>query len=93
MKRAKLWCSQSSILDYVLTEKITGSAETSIRHTHIDIYEDLYKSLKTNLETTTSIELLGAQLSSHCLSKDGSSSKCWSIFTYPKRHEPSLDIW
>ena len=24
---------------------------------------------------------------------DGSSSKSWSILTYPKRHEPSLDIW
>jgi len=37
--------------------------------------------------------VLGAQLSSRYLSIDGSSSKCWSILTYPKRHEPSLDIW
>ena len=37
--------------------------------------------------------ILGAQLSSRCLSIEGSSSKCWSILTYPKRHEPSLDIW
>ena len=37
--------------------------------------------------------LLGAHLSSHCLSIDGSSSKCWSTLTYPERHEPSLDTW
>ena len=37
--------------------------------------------------------LLGEQLSSRCLSIDGSSSKCWSILTHPKRREPSLDIW
>ena len=30
------------------------------------------------------------QLSSHCLSIEGSNNKCWSILTYPKRHEPSL---
>ena len=24
---------------------------------------------------------------------DGSSSKCWSILTYSKRYEPSLNIW
>ena len=36
--------------------------------------------------------ILGAQLSSRCLWIDGSSSKCWSILTYPKRHESSLDI-
>ena len=36
--------------------------------------------------------ILGAQLSYHCLSIDGSSRKCWSILTYPKRHESSLDI-
>ncbi|XP_029169100.1 uncharacterized protein LOC114939039 isoform X1 [Nylanderia fulva] len=39
------------------------------------------------------VQQIGAQLSSRCLSIDGSSSKCWSILTYPKRHEPSLDIW
>ena len=39
------------------------------------------------------IHVLGAQLSSRCFSIDGSSSKCWSILTYLKRHEPSLDIW
>ena len=37
--------------------------------------------------------LSGAQLSSRCLSMDGSSHKGWSILTYPERHEPSLDIW
>ena len=37
--------------------------------------------------------LLGVQLSFRCLSTDSSCSKCWSILTYPKRHEPSLDIW
>ena len=37
--------------------------------------------------------VLGAQLSSRCLSIDGSRSKCWLILTYPKRPEPSLDIW
>ena len=37
--------------------------------------------------------VLGAQPSSRCLSIDVSSSKCWSILTYPKRHEPSLDMW
>ena len=37
--------------------------------------------------------LLGAQPSSRCLWIDGSSSKCWSILTYPKLHESSLDIW
>ena len=39
------------------------------------------------------IKLSGAQLSSRCLSIDGSSNKCGSILTYPKRHELSLDIW
>ena len=39
------------------------------------------------------IYLLGAQLSSRFLWTDGSISKCRSILTYPKRHEPSLDIW
>ena len=38
-------------------------------------------------------KILGAHLSSRCLSIDGSSSKFWSILRYPKRHEPSLDIW
>ena len=37
------------------------------------------------------IFVLGAQLSSHCLSIDGFISKCWSILTYPKFHELSLD--
>ena len=65
VKRAKLRCSQPSLLlDYVLTEKITGSTKRSIRHTHIDNSEDLYKSLKTKLGTTTSIELCHAKLGS-----------------------------
>ena len=37
--------------------------------------------------------LLGSQLSCRCLSIDGSISKCWSILTYPKHHEPSLDTF
>ena len=65
VKRAKLRCSQPSLLlEYILTEKITGSAKRSIRHTHIHNYEDLYKSLETNLGTTTSIELCRAKLES-----------------------------
>ena len=43
------------------------------------------------LKNTFEFLLLGAQLSSRCLSIDGSSSKCWSILTYPKRHEPSFE--
>ena len=38
-------------------------------------------------------DILDAQLSSRCLSIDSPSSKCWLILTYPKQHEPSLDIW
>ena len=55
-------------------------------------YRDFLKSL-SGIDKHRYIIVLGAQLSSRCLSIDGSSSKCWSISTYPKRHEPSLDIW
>ena len=44
-------------------------------------------------DSESASKLLGAQLSSRCLSIDGSSSKCRSILTYPKRHKPDLDIW
>ena len=55
VKRAKLRCSQPSLLlDYVLTEKITRSAKRSIRHTHIDNYEDLYKAFQEALEAEVS---------------------------------------
>ena len=63
VKQQKLRCSQPSLLlDYVLIEKIYGSAIRSIRYTHINNCEDLYKSVGTNLGTTTSIELCHAKL-------------------------------
>ena len=65
VKRAKLRCSQSSLLlDNVLTGKMTSTAKISIRRDESNNYENLYKSLKTNLGTTASIELCCAKLES-----------------------------
>ena len=51
------------------------------------LLEPLIKSIK---EAIYLIQVLGAQLSSRCLSIDGSSSKCRPILTYTKRHSPDI---
>ena len=63
VKRAKTRCRNPDLLlDYILTEKITGNAKRSIRHIPIDSYDDLYKALNTNLSITTSVELCRTKL-------------------------------
>ena len=60
----------------------------------VGTYEKSYRTFVGNAMYVLLIRvLLGAQLSSRCLWIDGSSSKFWSILTYPKRHESSLDIF
>ena len=50
------------LLDLIITKKITGFAEKSIRYLQINSYEDLYDALRPNLKSLNSILALKSKL-------------------------------
>ncbi|XP_043474855.1 uncharacterized protein LOC122506621 [Leptopilina heterotoma] len=63
VKRAKGQCYQPDLLlDFIISEKITGNAERAIRYLDLDSYAKLFNALRANLTQIGSVSMLRSKL-------------------------------